>query len=146
MDRQLHKLRRDELLEILLEVEQENEQLTEQNVQLRQQLANREFSIQEAGSLADASLRVSGVLEAAQEAADLYLQNVKRVCDQREAAQNELLDKTTSLCMDLARRTEALCQQAASSSGTKAQAPVLQDKVRAMIDARIEADKEVEVS
>lgn len=91
-DRQLQRLRRDELLEILLEVEQENEQLTKQNLELRSQLANKELSISKAGSLADASMQLSGVLLAAQDAANTYVQNVK------------------ALCMEHARKTEVLCR------------------------------------
>ena len=80
-DRQLHRLRREELLEILLEIEQENEQLTDENLRLRQQLAQKELTIQEAGSIAEAAMRLSKVFEAAQEAADIYLLNVKRPAD-----------------------------------------------------------------
>ncbi len=78
MDRRLQKLKRDELLQILLEVEQENEQLVEENRRLKAQLAQREVVLQEAGSIAEASLRLSGVFEAAQRAADLYVASVKR--------------------------------------------------------------------
>lgn len=99
-DRQLQRLRRDELLEILLEVEQENEQLTKQNLELRSQLANKELSISRAGSLADASVQLSGVLLAAQDAADTYVQNVK------------------ALCMERARKTEELCRSKGVEPGS----------------------------
>lgn len=82
-DRQLRKLRRDELLRMLLEMEQENEQLAAENRELRRQLAQRELAIAESGSLAEAALKLSGVFEAAQEAADLYLENVKRKAEQQ---------------------------------------------------------------
>ena len=81
-DRQLRKLRREELLQMLLEMEQENEQLAQENRRLKEQLAEREVRIAEAGSLAEAALRLSGVFEAAQEAADLYVENVRRMADQ----------------------------------------------------------------
>ena len=82
-DRQLRKLRRDELLRMLLEMEQENEQLAAENRELRRQVAQRELAIAESGSLAEAALKLSGVFEAAQEAADLYLENVKRKAEQQ---------------------------------------------------------------
>ena len=81
-DLQLRKLRREELLRMLLEMEQENEQLAAENRELKKQLAQREIAIAESGSLADAALRLSGVFEAAQEAADLYLENVKHRAEQ----------------------------------------------------------------
>ncbi len=125
MDRQLQKLRRDELLEILLEVEQENEQLTQKNLELRERLANREFAIRRAGTLANASVQVSGVLRAAQDAADMYLQNVK------------------AMCLDLARETEELCAQAmvASNAEKTTDRPSLQDEVLRFIDQATDVDQ-----
>ncbi|MBR3317025.1 MAG: hypothetical protein IKG21_04310 [Atopobiaceae bacterium] len=79
MERRLQKLKRDELLQILLEIEQENEQLVEENRQLKSRLAQQEVIISEAGSIAEASLKLSGVFEAAQEAADRYVASVKRM-------------------------------------------------------------------
>ena len=79
MDRRLQKLKRDELLQILLEIEQENEQLAEENRRLKAQLAQREVILSEAGNIAEASLRLSGVFEAEQKAADLYVESVKRL-------------------------------------------------------------------
>jgi len=86
-DRQLRKLRREELLQMLLEIEQENEQLAKENRRLREQLAQREIGIAEAGSLAEAALKLSGVFEAAQEAADLYVENVRRLADRTAAGE-----------------------------------------------------------
>lgn len=73
----LHRLKREDLLRMLLELEQENERLAADNRRLREELANRNLAIDEAGSLAEAALKLSGVFEAAQEAADLYLENVR---------------------------------------------------------------------
>lgn len=62
-----------------MEIEQENEQLADENLRLRQQLAQKELNIQEAGSLAEAAVRLADVFNAAQEAADIYLLNVRRM-------------------------------------------------------------------
>ena len=75
--KELRKLNRSQLLRLLLDVEKENEVLREENRSLREQLESKELRIAEAGSLAEASLRLSGVFEAAQRAADLYLTNIK---------------------------------------------------------------------
>lgn len=83
-----------------MEVEQENEQLTKQNLELRSQLSNKELTISRAGSLADASVQLSGVLLAAQDAADRYVQNVK------------------ALCMEHARKTEELCRNKGVEPGS----------------------------
>ncbi|MCL2815634.1 MAG: hypothetical protein FWD23_13620 [Oscillospiraceae bacterium] len=49
-----------------------------------------QFSIDNPGSLAEASLSVSGVLRAAQEAADVYLQNIKLIEAEKTAAAEKI--------------------------------------------------------
>ena len=84
-DRMLRKLRREELLQMLLEMEQENERLAAENRELKQQLEQREVAIAESGSLAEAAIKLSGVFEAAQAAADLYLENIQRVAGKAQS-------------------------------------------------------------
>lgn len=76
-DKQLKKLRRVELLEMLLEQTKENDRLREENAQLRSRLESRDIAVQEAGSIAEAALRLNGIFEAAQQAADQYLYNLQ---------------------------------------------------------------------
>jgi len=77
-DKQLRKLRRSELLEMLMEIEQENETLAAENHELRARLEDKQLRIEKSGSLAEAALQLSGVFEAAQRAAELYLENIKQ--------------------------------------------------------------------
>lgn len=76
-DREVHKLKRVELLELLLELSKENEKLKEENQELKEKLNDRALRIENCGSLAEAALRICGVFEAAQSAADCYLENIK---------------------------------------------------------------------
>lgn len=77
-DKQLRKLRRSELLEMRMEIEQENETLAAENRDLRARLEDKQLRIEKSGSLAEAALQLSGVFEAAQRAAELYLENIKQ--------------------------------------------------------------------
>ncbi len=76
-DKQLQKMSRTELLEILLAQEKEIAALQEQLDQANAQLEKREIDLQEAGSIAEAALRLNGVFEAAQAAAEQYIYSVK---------------------------------------------------------------------
>lgn len=76
--KELKKLRRTELLEMLLDVSKENELLRKQLDDTHRRLASREIRLKHAGSIAEASLRLNGIFEAAQAAADQYLENVKK--------------------------------------------------------------------
>lgn len=76
--KELKRMKRQELLELLLDVTEENEALKEKIASLEKQLASREIALSDAGSIAEASLRLGGVFSAAQKAADIYLYNLKR--------------------------------------------------------------------
>lgn len=76
-DRELKKLGRAELLEILLSLSRENEQLRQQLAQANEKLETRDIAVKKAGTLAEAALTLNGVFEAAQAAADQYLYNFR---------------------------------------------------------------------
>ena len=92
-EKELRKLNRQELLEILLEVTEENENLLEENKMLRKKLQSKYMVIDNAGSLAEASLQISGVFKRAQLAADVYLRNLKRMEKQLRLKQALLDDE-----------------------------------------------------
>ena len=82
----LKRLTRSDLMEMLLEVSRENEQLRKELAGVRQELEQRELRIQEAGSLAEAALKLTEVFEQAQAACDLYTQEIHRRCSRMESA------------------------------------------------------------
>ena len=80
-DQELKKLRRSDLLELLIAQEKENERLRSQVEQLEKRLADRAIDLEQAGSIAEAALRLNGVFQAAQAAADQYLENIRRLSE-----------------------------------------------------------------
>lgn len=80
----LRRLSRRDLLEMLLELSKENEQLRQRNSELENQLADRMLTLSNVGSLAEAALQLNGVFQAAQEACDQYIYNMKRLSHQSE--------------------------------------------------------------
>jgi len=88
---ELRKLSRIELLEMLLTQTQEMEQLRAELADARRQLANREIRMQEVGNIAQAALEINGVMEAAQAAAQQYLENVARLKAETERKCYEML-------------------------------------------------------
>lgn len=76
-NKELRKLSRAELIDILFELQTQNENLTVENRELAAQLESRQLQITEAGSIAEAALRLNGVFEAAQAAADQYVRCTK---------------------------------------------------------------------
>lgn len=76
-EKELKKLTRAELLEILIYQTKQITELEQRLEEAEEALEDRRIRIQNAGSIAEASLELSGIFEAAQRAADQYLENVK---------------------------------------------------------------------
>ncbi len=90
-DKNLKKLSRTELLELLLVQTRETERLREKLQQTEEALANRNLQVKEAGNLAQAVLSVNGVMEAAQAAAQQYLDNIQTMQKQTEYRCRQML-------------------------------------------------------
>jgi hypothetical protein len=84
-DRELKKLRRADLLELLLDERRENERLRAELEKARERLDDRAIRLEKAGSIAAAALQLNGVFEAAEAAAVQYLENVRRLVEEQKA-------------------------------------------------------------
>lgn len=83
-DKELRKLSRAELLQLMLEQSREVDRLREENARLMSELESRKIAVSEAGSIAEAAMRINGVFEAAQRAAEQYLENIQGKLPERE--------------------------------------------------------------
>ena len=82
-EKELLKLNKSEMLEIMLAQSREIDSLMEQLAEAKAELEDRRITIEKAGSLAEASLQLTRIFEEAQKAADLYLDNVKRTAGEQ---------------------------------------------------------------
>lgn len=80
----LKHMSRGQLIEIMLAQSKKIDQLTRENEELREKLEKKEMTIARCGSIAEASIRLSGVFEAAQKAADIYLTNLESLLKETE--------------------------------------------------------------
>lgn len=85
-EKQMRKLSRYQLLELLIMQTERADALEKQVAELEERLNEKEVKISALGSIAEASLQLSGVFEAAQKAANIYLDNAMRKADEIEAA------------------------------------------------------------
>lgn len=92
-DKELRRLSRAELLELLLIQTKETERLRVRLENARQQLENREIRIRDSGNLAEAVLAVNGVIDAANAAAEQYLENIARVEAETQARCRQMLEE-----------------------------------------------------
>lgn len=82
--KELRKLGRSQLLELLVAQAKEMEGLKERLAEAEAQLAKRQIAIDEAGSIAEASLALSGIFEAAEEAAAQYVENIRELSGRQQ--------------------------------------------------------------
>lgn len=85
-DKQLKRLSRRELLEMLITQTRKVESLEAQLAEANRKLNDKMLMIEESGSLADAVMRLNGVFEAAQSAAQQYLENIRSRSEQTSQA------------------------------------------------------------
>ena len=114
-DREFRRLTREDLLDIIYELQQKTQRLEQENETIRKQLSDRTVKLENAGSIAEAALALNGVFEAAQAAADQYLAQVHAANEQSQ----QLADRIVA---DAQRKATAIVQQAQQEA----------DRIRAM--------------
>lgn len=80
---ELKKIKRAELLNIMVAQSKEIDRLNEELESMKEKLKSRELKIEKCGSIAEASLALTRIFEDAQKAADTYLYNVRNQTDDR---------------------------------------------------------------
>ena len=85
-EKELLKLKRSELLEIMLAQSREIDSLREELAEANRKLEDKRIKLKESGSIAEASLKLTRIFEEAQKAADMYVENVRRRAGRKEAA------------------------------------------------------------
>lgn len=76
-DKELRHLSRVELIDIIYEQQKQLEAEKAVSARLKKKLNEKRLRISEAGSIAEAALKINGVFESAQAAADQYLASVR---------------------------------------------------------------------
>ena len=137
-DKELKKLSRTELLEMLITVTKENEDLRAEIDRVRSQLDERLITLDEVGSIAEASLKLNRVFEAAEDAAAQYIHNVMyhdQICDQlRKKAEDE-----AEMTLRLAKQKAAEIEETA-----RKQAQAYWDEVSSRLDKYYEEHKDLQ--
>lgn len=106
-EKELRKLNRVELLELLLQMSRENEELQTRLKQTEAALAERQLKVGQAGSIAEAALQLSGIFETAQKAADQYLANVQALSARQEEISARMEAETKQKCDAMVERAKA---------------------------------------
>lgn len=156
-NKQLQKLSRTELLQLMLEQQLQLEAAQQQNQALRQQLQDRTVKWDEfakLGTLAEAAMQLNGVFEAAQAAANEYVvqvqqrhQTIDQECNeiraQAQAEAKALLQKTNAECEAVKQRVEAKCLVRLLESQAQCDALLQETKARCDVMERLQGRVEL---
>ena len=158
-DKELKRLSRAELLEMLIDKSREIEALREQLDDALAQLNDRALRIENAGTMAEAALLVNGVLDAAQQAGAQYLENIRqrqslaeeecaRLQEQARTEAARMLAQTQQTCQQMEQETRQRCEEMRRTAEREAvgkwddlfaaieQLHAENDQLRRMIDER----------
>ena len=115
-DKEFKKLKRGDLLEVLLEqsksIDDLKIQLQEKDDRiafLNKKLEERKIDIQEAGTIAEASFKLNGVFEAAEKAAQQYLENLKELYDREQNIISVKEEEVENKCTAMLKATQERC-------------------------------------
>ena len=107
---ELRRLSRADLFDIIYTLQQQKEQAEQQLAQAQAQLQDRQLRHATAGSIAEAALSLNGVFDAAQAAADQYLQAVRTSAAETQAQKEQILadaERQAKEIVDTAERQAA---------------------------------------
>ena len=112
--KELKRLNRKQLLEILLAQVTRIEELEKEISKLQKELSSKKIAIKDSGSLAEATLKLSGIFEAADQTCKEYLENVEKNAKIRERTtikeckelRAKMLEETEQKCLLRERRAE----------------------------------------
>ena len=99
-EKELKRLSRAELLELLLMQTRESELLQMKLEAAKQELDARELDLRKAGNLADAVLVINGVMESTQNAARQYLDNISRMEQDTRTQCLEMFDEMEQVLVE----------------------------------------------
>ena len=147
---EMKKLSRKELLQLAAEESAQIRILQEHLEIAENELHKREININEAGSIAEASMKLSNVFEAAQEACRLYTDNIQRLSERQESICAEIEKETKekaaayeaeviSRCESLEKDTKEACEK--MDMDTKAACEKLEKDTKTSCEKMVETAK-----
>ena len=75
-DKEFKRLSRSQLIDIIYQLQLKQEELTADNERLTKELADKRLRVSKAGNIAQAALEIHNVMQAAQDAAEHYLEEM----------------------------------------------------------------------
>ena len=112
-DKEFKRLSRSQLIEIIYQLQLKQDELTADNEQLSKALADKRLRVRKAGNIAEAALEIHNVMQAAQDAAEHYLEEIQlRVDDEKQRILKKANDKAAEIIAKAQQEAAEIVAQA----------------------------------
>ncbi len=111
-DKELRRMNRTELIEIIYALQQNDKTLRNENEDLRRRLDDRMIRLENAGSIAEAALSLNHIFEDAQNAASQYLESLAEDKKQAEEILADAEKRAEEILTDAEKRAEEILADA----------------------------------
>lgn len=133
-EKELQRLKRVDLLELLIAQTRESDRLKEDLAKAQAQLEERSLIFKESGSIAEAAIRINHVFKTTQAAADQYLDSVRNQGIRQQQRWKQMEKEAQARTEALLAQTEEKCRAMEKEAQAKADAILSQaeEKCREM--------------
>ena len=120
-DKEFKNLSKAQLIDIIYQLQVQVDKLTEQKQKLDEALADKHIRINSAGSIADAALEINGCFRSAQNAAELYLAEIRKLRDSAQADRMRILFEAENEAARMVSKAKEESQQLLSAAKKEAE-------------------------
>lgn len=130
-DKEFKRLSRSQLIEIIYQFQIKVEELNQENQKLNEALEDKRLRITRAGNIAEAALGVNQVMEAAQNAAQQYLEEIQALYSEIDNECQNIRMKANAEAEAVIRRAKADAAEIIRQAQTEASAVIGQARTEA---------------
>lgn len=137
-DREFKRLNRSQLIEIIYQFQIKVEELTNENQTLNAALEDKRLRITQAGNIANAALEVNQVMQAAQNAAQQYLDEIKALYSEIDCECENIRAKANAEADAVIRKAKAEAEAIVQKARAEANVMFSKEKHRRKAEKELE--------
>lgn len=104
--KEFRRLSRKDLVDIIYQMKKSEQELQAENKQLRKKIQSRRIAVSDAGSIADAALKLTDIFTVAQSSADMYLAEIEQRHADIERECSLLINKARNESKEIIRQAQ----------------------------------------
>lgn len=119
VEKELRKFSRRELIDVIYQLKKNEEQLQNEIASLQEELNDKRIHISNAGSIADAASSITNLFSAAEETANLYLNEIACIKEEAEKERERIIEEAEKKALNILSEAEKSAAEAKSIHDTE---------------------------